>query len=77
MKHDHGLDMGIAKVSIENNGVWYINVVAPNKVYNALASKFELSILLNALGTWLDIDAPMGLGMVYINTKKCGKQIYC
>jgi len=54
---------------MENNGVWYIILAAPNKFMGALGLGIKSSTF---FGTPLEVDAPIGLGMVFVNTNGCG-----
>jgi len=54
---------------MENNGVWYIILATPNKLMGALSLRTKSSTF---FGTPLKVDAPIGLGMVFVNTNGCG-----
>jgi len=54
---------------MENNGVWYIILAAPNKFMGALGLGIKSSTF---FGTPLEVDAPIGLGTVFVNTNGCG-----
>jgi hypothetical protein len=65
----------IAKDLVENNNTWHTIIVTFNKLIGVLVPRMELCVkFFNAIDTPLEIDAPIGLRIVFINTNDCGKQ---
>ncbi len=52
----------MAKIVVENNGVWHIVVATPNKLIGALVAKVEWGIFLIVIGTPPKTNFPIGLG---------------
>jgi hypothetical protein len=56
----------------------YTIIATFNKLIGVLVPRVESSVkFFNVIDTPLEIDAPIGLGIVFINTNDCGKQTYC
>jgi len=51
----------MAKIMVENNGVWHIVVDTPNKLVSAFVAKVERGIFLIVIGTPLKTNFPIGL----------------
>jgi hypothetical protein len=62
----------MANVLIESNGAWHITWATPNKPMGALDLKIELNTILDTL----KVNAPMGFGMVLVNTNECGSHTW-
>ncbi len=63
---------GMANVFTKNSDAWHITLAAPIKLVGALDLRIELGPFFD---TPLKIDAPMELGMVFVNTNDYGSHI--
>ncbi len=57
----------MAKIVVENNGVWNIVVDTPNKLVGALVAKVEQGIFLIVIGTPPKTNSPIGLGTMVLH----------
>jgi len=65
----------ITKDLVENNNTWYTIIATFNKLIGVLVPRVELCVkFFNVIDTPLEIDAPLGLKIVFINTNDYGKQ---
>ncbi len=53
----------------QKNVVWHIVVFTPSKLLGAFILKMKPKILLDAIGTILRINAPIGLETLFTDTK--------
>jgi hypothetical protein len=65
----------MTNASVKHSGAWHIALVAPIKLVGVLDLRIELGAFLDIP---LKVDAPIQLGMVYVNTNDCGKHtLHC
>jgi len=65
----------IAKDLEENDNTWYTIIATFNKLIVVLVPRVELCVkFFNVIDTPFEIDAPLGLKIVFINTNDYGKQ---
>jgi hypothetical protein len=65
--------IGITNVYGKNEGAKYTIVATPNKLFNVIILEMELDILFDVMNTPLEIDAPIGLTIIYAITNNYGK----
>ncbi len=58
---------------MENNGVWYTNLVAPNTLFGAWVPKLELENLVVVIDPLLGLDVSIEVHNMSVNTKDCGR----
>jgi hypothetical protein len=65
--------LGIAKVIVENNGVWHTNLAAPNTLLGAWVLEVESNNLMVVTNPLLGLDMSIEVWTVLVNMKDCGK----
>jgi hypothetical protein len=67
------LNIGNGHYFDEKQWCHYTTLATPNKLLGALVPRVELSALLDTTSITLKDNAPIGLGIVFINTNDYGR----